>query len=202
MKNNFNIVAPFYDALARLVFGYRLELAQQYFLEEVKPNTQVLIVGGGSGKILEWLPKDLNLKVDYVELSDGMLNRAMKREQHGNHISFKRKDVFEVNDSYNIIITNFFLDCFPEEKLIEVITHLNARLKEKGAWLVTDFSLPANSRQRILLWTMHTFFRLLARLESTKLQDIRGILALSGLKIRKEKLFSEQLIFSAVYRKG
>lgn len=201
MKNNFNIVAPFYDALARLVFGYRLERAQQFFLNEVGPSTKVLIVGGGSGKILEWLPKELNLKVDYVEISDGMLNRAMKRKKHGNHISFKMKDVFEVNDSYDIIITNFFLDCFPEEKLIEVITHLKLQLNEEGAWLVTDFSLPNTYKQSVLLWMMHTFFRLMARLESTRLQDIKGSLAICGLKIRKEQLFSKQLIFSAIYRK-
>lgn len=201
MKNNFNRVTSFYDALARVVFGYKLELAQQYFLDEIKTNTRVLIVGGGSGKILECLPENLDLKIDYVELSEGMTSRAMKRKRNGNHVSFKVHDVFEIRGSYDIIITNFFLDCFEGDKLNNVLTHLNVMLKEEGTWLVTDFSLPTNARQRMLLWTMHAFFRLMTRLESTKLEDIKGSLARAGLKLRKEELFSKQNIFTAVYKK-
>lgn len=194
-------MAPFYDTLARVVFGYRLELAQQYFLDEIKANARVLIVGGGSGKVLEWLPENLALNIDYVELSDGMISRAMKRKWNGNDVSFTAHDIFQVKGSYDMIITNFFLDCFEEDKLNDVLAHLNPMLKEDGSWLVTDFSLPTNARQRMLLWMMHSFFRLMVRLESRKLEDIKGCLARAGLKIRKEELFSKQLIFSAMYKK-
>lgn len=201
VKNNFNIVAPFYDSLAKLVFGYQLELAQRSFLDDIKAGSKVLIVGGGTGKIIEWLPSDSNLQVDYVELSDAMISRAEQRNLKDNHVSFCAQDILETSGSYDVIITNFFLDCFDGDKLDAIIAHVNSSLKVGGQWLVTDFAPPTNARQRILLWAMHTFFQLVTRLESKGLQDIKGRLVAFGLKLSMEAFFSKQMIFSALFRK-
>lgn len=201
MKNNFNIIAPIYDVLARVVFGYQLELAQRRFLDDIRADARVLIVGGGTGKILEWLPENSNLAINYVELSEGMMRHAKQRYKNGNHVSFCTQDILETKGDYDVIITNFFLDCFEREKLDNVIAHTHALLKSGGTWLVTDFALPTNAKQRMLLRTMHTFFKLIASLESTALQDIKGRLGGVGLKLNKEAFFSKQLIFSAVFKK-
>lgn len=50
---NFNWVAPFYDALSFLVFGRRLQRAQTVFLDQIPAGASVLIVGGGTGWLLE-----------------------------------------------------------------------------------------------------------------------------------------------------
>lgn len=209
MSNNFNTIAPVYDFLAKMVFGRSLERAQAAFLSELetkvkakaKAKAKVLIVGGGTGRILELLPEGLDLQIDYVEMSKGMLERAKGRVSKGNHVQLICEDVRKVNGQYDFVITNFFLDCFEGDKLDGVMVHICALLKEDGHWLVTDFALPTNARQRILLWTMHTFFQLVARLESKKLQDIKSRLGYVGLIISKEAFFSKHLIFSAVFRK-
>ncbi|MFT6871434.1 MAG: ubiquinone/menaquinone biosynthesis C-methylase UbiE [Roseivirga sp.] len=203
MSNNFNTIAPVYDFLAKMVFGRSLERAQAAFLSELEPKVKakVLIVGGGTGRILELLPEGLDLQIDYVEMSKGMLERAKGRVSKGNHVQLICEDIRKVNGQYDFVITNFFLDCFEVDKLDGVMVHICALLKEDGHWLVTDFAQPTNARQRILLWTMHTFFQLVARLESKKLQDIKSRLGYVGLIISKEAFFSKRLIFSAVFRK-
>ena len=78
MSNNFNTIAPVYDFLAKMVFGRSLERAQAAFLSdlETKVKAKVLIVGGGTGKVLELLPEGLDLQIDYVE-------KACLKEQKG-----------------------------------------------------------------------------------------------------------------------
>lgn len=184
-----------------MVFGRSLERAQAAFLTELRPKANVLIVGGGTGKILELLPEGLDLQIDYVEMSKSMLERAKNRFSKGNHVQLICEDIRMVKGQYDFVITNFFLDCFEGDKLDGVMVHIYALLKEDGYWLVTDFAPPVNARQRILLWTMHTFFQLVARLESKNLQDIKGRLGYVGLTMSKEAFFSKHLIFSAVFRK-
>ena len=51
--NQFDLVAPFYDALSRLVFGDQIVKSQTHFLHQVQKDDQVLILGGGTGQIFE-----------------------------------------------------------------------------------------------------------------------------------------------------
>ncbi|OEK06857.1 class I SAM-dependent methyltransferase [Roseivirga misakiensis] len=202
MRNNFDHVAPFYDALASFIFGNELEKAQRLLLNDIPPGSRVLIVGGGSGKILEWLPKDLGLTVAYVELSAKMIELARKRSFKGKRITYLQEDVRKVSGDYDVVIANFFLDCFDQHALPEIIKKLNELLVKDGKLLVTDFSMPTNLRQSLLLKSMHIFFRIASRLESKKLRDIKHHVLAADFVIRKEKYSSNQLIFSALFEKS
>jgi len=200
MKNDFNLIAPVYDTLSKLVFGKRLDQAQKTFIPIIESNSRVLIVGGGTGNILKWLPTNFNLQIDYVELSEKMLGKAKARTSVGNTIEFYAKDALEVNGGYDIVIANFFLDCFAYERLSEVLQKLKGRLNENGKLIVTDFYPSDNRHQKLLLKIMHTFFRIASRLEASELSDIHGTIKQLGFEVAELKFLNGGSLFSAVYR--
>ncbi len=52
MAANYNNSAWFYDSLAGLVYGKALVKAQVYLLQYIPADSNILIVGGGTGWIL------------------------------------------------------------------------------------------------------------------------------------------------------
>lgn len=200
MKNDFNTIAPIYDALARIAFGRSLDRAQQSFLSHVEPNAKVLIVGGGTGKILEWLPEGLDLQIDYVEMSQGMLRKASARVSKDNQVQFICQDIREVRGQYDIIIANFFLDCFSSKDLESILSHLKGLLDPKGKLLVTDF-YPTNVwHHKLLIKSMHWFFRTITQLEADQLVDIHEKVKAAELLPVALAFFRSGSVFSAVYQ--
>lgn len=202
MKNNFNAVAPFYDAVARLVFGNKLKKIQQHYLTELPKEGNVLILGGGTGEILEWLPESQNLSVTYVELSAGMLKRAEKRQSNAAYTKFECKDflAFDAEMVYDVVIANFFLDCFAEENLEGVILKIAGLLKQNGQLYVSDFQLSAKPKHRLLSRLMHAFFRLTTGLQSSKLRDIPNAIEQYGFCAINFTSSDEGQLFSAIYQ--
>lgn len=198
-NNNFNRIAPFYDLLVKVIFGSKLEYAQKAFINNINQGTRLLIIGGGTGSILEWLPENKQLKIDYVELSAVMLKKAKKRPQKGNSVTFLEQDVLDVIGSYDIIIANFLLDCFNEKHLELVVNHLRKSLDKEGELYVTDFCPPSNKKQNLLLRLMHVFFRVTSRLESRRIKDIHQYILNARFKVNEEEVLFNQLVFSRVY---
>ena len=52
MDHGFDKLTPYYDLLTRLVFGKAIINSQEQFLSLVRSGSRVLVVGGGTGKIL------------------------------------------------------------------------------------------------------------------------------------------------------
>jgi ubiquinone/menaquinone biosynthesis C-methylase UbiE len=90
MNNNYDKIAGHYDALSRLVFFKSQVNAQINQLPYIQENCHVLIVGGGTGWILEELAKIYagGLKIVYVEISANMIALSQKRNYKNNHVEF------------------------------------------------------------------------------------------------------------------
>lgn len=194
------MIAPFYDALARMVFGESLDRAQQVFLTEIKAGSKVLIIGGGTGKILEWLPEGLGLQIHYIELSQGMLQKARLRVSKGNTIQFSCQDVRKTEGNYDVIIANFFLDCFCAEDLQDVLLHLKGLLIREGKLLVTDFYPTDAWQEKLLIKLMHQFFGVVAKLEAKALTNIHDQIKAVNFQTINVRFFRNGTIFSTVYR--
>ena len=195
--NNFDRVAPIYDWLAKLVFGDSLLDGQTFFLDLLDNESHLLILGGGSGMLLEELPavKD----VDYVEKSYEMIQQAKKRRTE-NSISFAHQDFleWETEKQYDFIFCPFFLDCFNEENLKLVISKIQKLLKPEGRLLVTEFEV--GTTNNLLSGLMHFFFRITANLESKRLASIHLKITTHNFELDEEKFFYQNMIFSRVYR--
>lgn len=195
--NDFDRVASFYDRLAVLVFGKEILRSQTRFLDQVKASDTVLILGGGTGQLLEYLPKCK--QVDFVEKSAKMIRRANSRKVNQS-INFINEDFFEYEPDmkFDVIICPFFLDCFNEEHLGKALHKVMDYLKTGGRLIVSDFD--QKGTRKILSRLMHLFFRVFASLQSNRLKPIHSKVIAGGFVLIEEDFFYQNMIFSRLYR--
>ena len=195
--NNFDRIAPVYDSLARLVFGSGILKSQIRFLDHIEWSDRVLILGGGTGELLEYLPKCR--QVDFVEKSDKMIARAKSRAVN-QPVHFILKDFFEFDSTitYDVILCPFFLDCFNQEYLENGVKKLRRHLKKGGKLIVSDFD--EKETGRILSSLMHLFFNVSANLQSKRLKEIHSEIITNEFSMIREDFFNQNMIFSRLYR--
>lgn len=181
-ENGFDRVAFFYDPLARLVFRDAQQQAQKALLPFIKDNSDVLIIGGGSGWLLEQLLKaGINLHILYVDASPKMIRMARERVRlHAaksiNQVVFRvgTEQALLPNESFDVVFTPFLLDLFPEDRLTILMSTLKTALREDGLWLFTDFwpvKHPTPFWQKLLLKSMYLFFGAVSGIQATELPD-------------------------------
>jgi hypothetical protein len=91
-------------------------------------------------------------------------------------ITFTRADLLlwspPIQD-YDLIITNYFLDCFRPEQLAGMIPRIAASAVPGANWLIADFQIPGaglkRMRARIVLWLLYVFFRATTQLSAQTL---------------------------------
>jgi len=204
MSANYNNSAWFYDRLSKLIYGKALIRAQVFLLDGIPANSSVLIVGGGTGWILEEIAKvhRSGLKITYVEVAANMIALSLKRNPGNNEVAFINEAVENVNltSDYDVVITPFLFDNFTEENLQKIFTHIHHSLKPGGLWLNTDFHMTGKWWQKVLLKSMLSFFRIICRIEASKLPDIEKCFSGYGYQIIRQKTFYGQFILSTVYK--
>ena len=197
----FDSVAKIYDRLSRLVFGDAMKLAQTHFLRQLPDSGRVLIIGGGTGWILEEvLALRTNLSVDYIDASSDMISLTRRRLNNENNVRLIVGTESSIPYSnYDVIITNFFLDVFQPERLSMVMEKLSVCLNPNGIWICTEFQNTDKRYHSFLLKLMHWFFRAFTGLEARKLQDFSAEFnRLEYKEISKEEFYNG-FIFSAIY---
>ena len=91
---NYNRIAWIYSFLLKLVFGNRQYVANTEYIGEIPSDARVLVVGGGTGKIIECLDKlNKNLELDYVEISSSLLDRSKKRVHNRLKLKFHHQPI-------------------------------------------------------------------------------------------------------------
>jgi len=207
---SFDAVAPWYRTLETVAFGNALQRARLACLNEIQAPCRVLIVGEGNGRFLhELIRMHPDVEVDCVDASARMLDLARKRiGGEADHVSFLRRDItswIPPEQRYDLIVTHFVLDCFPETKLSELIDRLAKAAAATAGWLVADFCLPqsglARVRSRAWLAAMYRFFRVTARIEADELIDPAPFLQSAGFALASQHLFRGGLLKSQLWRR-
>lgn len=200
-QNNYDKVASMYDRLSRLVFQRSQIDAQVSLLKYIPAGSRLLIVGGGTGWILEQLPA-VHLSVTYVEISANMIALSKKRQLHQNTVEFIHLPIesFVPVHDYDVILTPFLFDNFAPERAQPVFQQLHQLLVKDGVWLFTDFE---KSRwwHKLLLKTMYTFFRLVAAVEAKSLYDMSACFREAQYQVVHRASYYVGFIQSVVYRK-
>ncbi len=203
MAANFNNSAWFYDRLSRLVYGNSLVNAQLYLLSFIKPGSRVLIVGGGTGWILEELTKihPSGLLITYVEVAAAMMDLSKKRDIGGNEIVYIQNVIEQVNltPGFDAVITPFLFDNFTEQTLKTVFTYIHTTLKPGALWLNADFQLTGKWWQQFLLKSMFVFFRLICGIEAGKLPEIKTCFISNSYTLVDERTFYSDFIVANIY---
>jgi ubiquinone/menaquinone biosynthesis C-methylase UbiE len=204
MRGNYDNSARFYDNLSRLVFGKALVMAQVHLLPYIPANSNVLIIGGGTGWLLEEITKlhPSSLNITYVEISEKMIDLSRKRSIGNNRITFINKPIQQVVlNQQDVIITPFLFDNFTEVNLHPLFAHIHSMLKPVGLWLNTDFQLTGKWWQYILLKSMLLFFKVLCGVESWRLPDVEKRFNEYGYDVIEEKTFFNDFIITKMYTK-
>ncbi|MDQ0637462.1 ubiquinone/menaquinone biosynthesis C-methylase UbiE [Pedobacter sp. W3I1] len=208
MNNNYDKIAGHYDTLSRLVFFKSQVNAQINQLQHIPENSSVLIVGGGTGWILEELAKIYTggLKIVYVEISAKMTVLSQKRNYKDNQIEFMDVGIedFKTDVLFDVILTPFLFDNFAEQRAAKVFGQLNEYLKKDGLWFLVDFSLNkinGNWWKWLLLKSMYNFFKLMGIVEADKLIDMVPYFFKADYLIVEERLYYGGFIKATIFRK-
>ncbi len=197
----FDRVASAYDFLARLVFGKSIVEAQEYFLSEIKNEDRVLILGGGTGWILNSIFKASNpSEIWYVDSSQRMIEISKTRITNPAKVHFVQGTIESIpeNLKFDVIITNFFLDVFKDHELPCLIKGIVGRMERGSIWLCTDFTDTGKLKHKVLLNMMYSFFIWCANLKNNTLPNWEK--NLTGLLLIKEKIWWDGFIKSTVFK--
>jgi len=188
-KASFDRIAWLYDPLVRLVFGTTMRKSQVRFLDAIRPGSAILILGGGTGWILDDVfARTRECRVYYVENSRAMMERARKHAQ-GFDVAFIAGSWEQLPDvCFDVVITHYFLDLFSDTTLKRMCEEIRARLKNNGAWLVSDFVI-SRWWHRIMIWVMYRFFRISCKIEGLHLPDWEEHVAKAGFISREHAFF-------------
>lgn len=208
MLNNYDNIARHYDFLSRLVFSKSQMKAQVNQLKYISAKNKILIVGGGTGWILEEIAAiyPSGLKIVYVEISAKMIAISRKRNCGQNEVVFVNSGIeeFESDEHFDVISTPFLFDNFSEERAAGVFRLLDSFLKDKGLWLMVDFTLDEKSPawwKRLFLKLMYTFFKMAGNVEAKNLVNMKPYFNKAAYQSVEEVLYYGGFINATVYKK-
>lgn len=203
---NFDHIAPYYDTLVRLVFGNKLFVAKKEFLEKIPAGGEVLLVGEGTGNLLNLLlQREPALTIDYLDASSKMIELTQKKVSpeakhrmrflHGTHHNLPSQK------KYDAVMAFFVIDCLQQREAMEFTASLTNTLKKEGYFLMADFFPPNKILHRTLLWMMYSFFRFVADLDTAALPDYDVLFNGQQLIEAGRSSYMNGFIQSRIYRK-
>jgi ubiquinone/menaquinone biosynthesis C-methylase UbiE len=194
---SFDLLAPHYRWLEFILAGEKLQRCRTVFLDKIPTARNILLLGEGHGRgLVECRRRFANARITCVDESAAMLVQARRRLQRDagetSRVEFIHADVLNWSsaaDAYDLIVTNFFLDCFRADQLEQIISRLAAAAIPQASWLLADFQTPAAGlrqiRSRLILWTMYAFFRAVTRLPARQLTAPDSFLERAGFNLRR-----------------
>jgi SAM-dependent methyltransferase len=189
---SFNLIARPYRFLEYLTLGPALERCRTHFLPTLLTRKDALLLGDGDGRFLaQLLAANPALEADAVDTSHTMLQLLRQRCAAATPDAATRLQThqtgalnFNLTQTYDLIVTHFFLDCLSQPDLEALIDRLIPHLQPGALWLISDFRIPPNALRlpaRLLVRALYLVFRLLTGLHTTRLPDHATPLTAAGL---------------------
>lgn len=207
--NNYDAIASYYDCLSRAIFFRSQVNAQIDQLRYIKAGSSILIVGGGTGWILEEIRKihPAGLQIIYVEISEKMLARAKKRNCGSNQVQFVNCNIesYTSTQDFDVVHTAFLFDNFEHTRAIWVFHLLFKHLKVEGLWLYADFKIEAGKGagwKQAMLKLMYAVFGKIAHVEARKLPDMGQLFASNKCDIVDQQVYYSGFIESIIFQKS
>lgn len=206
-RTGFDRLAPFYDAMENVLTGRLMMRVRMAFFEHWPEEGRVLLVGEGHGRFLESLryarPR---LSITYLDSSPDMLAIARRK--------LKCAGLTEENvtmvcadfrtwqpQKYDVICTQFFLDCFHGGELREVVKKLAGSATPTARWFLADFQVPpkgfARLRARAIVSMMYGFFRPAGGIVATRLESPSLLLQQQGFTCKFRQEWSLGLLYAS-----
>ena len=211
---SFDLLAPWYRTLEWITFGDDLQRCRVACLREIDAPRCALIVGEGNGRFLcELLRIAPAVEIDCIDASQRMLQLARKRVEdqlpgHAKRVRFLHQDITSwaaPERRYDLLVTHFVLDCFPEPVLAGIVKKLARSAMNDANWLLADFCVPPDrmARLRAHSWlaAMYFFFRITARIEASELIDPTPFMRAEGFALARQHFFRRGMLKSEIWRR-
>lgn len=208
---SFDLVAPHYRWMEPLLAGRKLQRSRTAHLRHLSTPHSVLILGQGPGLFLAAFRQQYPAaEITCVDSSKRMLAIAQNRLRSLNlafaNTTFLHADALEYSpssDSFDLIVTHFFLDCFRPDQLQQLVPRLARAATANASWLLSDFTIPSNGfprlRARAIHRLMYTFFRAATQLPARSLTAPDPFLRASGFTLRHRLTTDLGLIHSDLW---
>lgn len=209
---SFDTLAPYYRIMEWVTAGGVLQRCRIAFLAEAGNSRRALLLGEGPGRFLaELLRTNPRVEVTCVERSPRMIEEARKRlnESELARVLFVQADALTwqpPRSTFDLVVTNFFLDCFRCEELAELVAKVSASTTADARWLLADFREPDSGwrrwRARAVLALMYGFFRVATGLSASRLTPPEEFLEASGFRLAARRLAKFGLAHSDLWRRA
>jgi len=210
---NFNRLAAHYHWLELAFAGGLMQRCRTAFLARTAPCRSALLVGEGTGRFLvELLRARPGMEVTCVEHSAGMIAQARRRLHAENlnpdRVQFLAADALTWTPpagKFDLVVTNFFLDCFPPDQLRQLIPRIAAGTTPSALWLLADFRLPEHGWRRWraagILAVLYLAFKLTTALSARWLTPPDDLLQHAGFQLVERRLASFGLAHADLWRR-
>ena len=197
---NFDRLAPHYHWLERIFAGGLMQRCRTALLDRAKNSRHALLVGEGTGRFLtELLRGNPEIKVVCIESCAGMIRQAQRRlgreRINPERVQFEQTDVFDwvpPVEKFDLVVTNFFLDCFRAGQLQKLVPLLSASTTADAAWLLADFRIPECGwrrwRAKIILASLYACFKISTSLSASRLTPPDPFLASAGFALIERRM--------------
>ena len=144
---NFDRVASIYDFSKGLLLCGAIQRCQYHHLPLLKNSKKILVIGGGTGKIISRIHQQCEFEeLTFVDSSASMIEQAITHIQDYDpgleqKIQFQNADIltgFEAS-GFDAVVAPFVFDCFTDESLGAIGENLRKWLKPNGLLLFSDF---------------------------------------------------------------
>jgi ubiquinone/menaquinone biosynthesis C-methylase UbiE len=202
-------IARPYRWIEYLAFGRKLERHRFHFLSAIGRSRNALLLGDGDGRFAAALAaSNRSVQIDSIESSANMIRAAKRRLRkkpisNPGRIHFIQADALHATlqpDRYDLVVTNFFFDCFSTKQAVRLIEAVSPACRCGALWLISDFRQPAKGwralHAKIWLRIMYLFFRLTTHLETSRLPSYEKALQSAGFALESSYYSMAGLICS------
>jgi tRNA (cmo5U34)-methyltransferase len=214
ISKGFDHLAYIYDLMLWITSGNIIFKSQSALIKKLPYCSNVLIIGGGTGKFLYSLGASVNTgHITYIDISQKMIRLSEKYiDKHlpgkKNEISFICGSIESIppDAQYDLIVTNYFLDVFDKEELEYVFNKLYQHFSLNGIWYYTDFSI--NNKHvkgfrktiyKMIVNCLYTFFRFFCGISATLLLEVNQLFEEKKMIAKEEQFFAGGLVKTAFY---
>jgi SAM-dependent methyltransferase len=210
---SFDLLAPHYRWMEWVLAGGKLQRCRTTFLEDVRQAKNVLLLGEGNGRFLKAFARvNDTAHITVLDASTAMLQQARRRmastDTH-HRVEYIHADIFSWSPPqhrFDLIVTNFFFDCFRPDQLEQLIPRLAASATEEAHWVVSDFCVPAQGwarwRARGIIAAMYCFFRVVTQLPARSLTPVAPLLESSGFQLLRSRPSEWGLLRTDLWRRS
>lgn len=196
---SFDTLAPHYRWMEWMFARGSLQRCRTAFLDLIPQPTHALLCGEGNGRFLQaFCQRFPASRVTVMDASAGMLEQARRNLRNAGlndgHVAFIQADVLTWKppaDTFDLIVTCFFLDCFCEAELKSWMPRIAQAAKPHAQWLHADFQISGSSfsrlRSSITLRFLYAFFTRMTDITARRLVDPEPFLLQAGFICRQRR---------------